>query len=372
MGNNRPDSAEAPDQDGRSTLVRIARCAVDESALGQLHPNLWTRLPHDAEANHLAPLLDSLLRRCVQHVPEPAAATLRALMLRHAAWHRARTDALHEVLSTFERQTIDALVLKGAALAWMVYQAPALRPMADIDLMVPRPAAPRAQEALRRLGFRAEHTARRFGHNMHHLPVAARVDGGMTINVEIHIDALSRDSLSSIGLSNLTEPPQSFVVDGTRHLTLGHVDMLRHLTHHLLTPSPDGCVRLIAIVDLLRYAGTFHDQIDWARIERDFPFVVNALGCIHHVVPLPAALRRFVSSSACPPPRGVGETMRPLRSIVRRGRRPRAIIRELFEPPDWWMHAYYNVPIGQSLTRTHLIRHPWRVARWLGLRVAGF
>ena len=178
-------------------------------------------------------------------------------------------------------------------------------------------------------------------------------------------------SLSSIELSNLTEPPQSFVLDGRRHLTLGHVDMIRHLTHHLLAPSPDGCVRLIAIVDLLRYARTFQDRIDWPRIERDFPFVVNALGCLHHVVPLPSALRRFVPSPACPLPRRAGETMRPLRSIVRRGRPPGDVVRELFEPPDWWMHAYYNVPMGQSLRRTYLLRHPWRVARWLHLRIAG-
>ena len=191
MGNNRPDSSEAPDQSGRSTLVRIARCAVDDSPLGRLHPDLWARLPHDAEANHLTPLLDSLLRRCGQQAPEPAAGTIRALMLRHAVWHRARTNALHEVLTELERQTIEALVLKGAALAWMIYGTPTLRPMADVDLMVPRPAAPLAQEALLRLGFRAERTPRRFGRYMHHLPVAARVDGGVTINCEIHVDALS-------------------------------------------------------------------------------------------------------------------------------------------------------------------------------------
>jgi hypothetical protein len=372
MGNNRRDSSEASDERGRSALVRIARCAVDETALGPIHSDLWTRLPHDAEANHLAPLLDSLIRTSGQPVPDAAAATLRALMLRHRAWHRARTNAVHEVLSTLERRAIDALVLKGAALAWTIYQAPTLRPMADVDLLVPRPAAPLAQQALLRLGFRADRTARHFGRNMHHLPVAARVDGGVTINVEIHVDALSRDSLSSIDARNLTEPPRSFMLDGARRLMLGHVDMLRHLTHHLVEPSPDGCVRLIAIVDLLRYACTFHDRIDWPRVERDFPFVVNALGCLHHVVQLPAVLGRFVPPSADSLPRRIGETMRPLRSILERGGPPRDIVRELFEPPDWWMHAYYNVPPGRSLTRTQLFDHPWRVAQWLRLRVAGF
>src|SRR5262249_35725582 len=96
MGNNRPDSSEAADQCDRCALVRIARCAVDESPLGQFHSDLWTRLPYDAEANHLAPLLDSLLRRCGQQAPEPAAGTLRAWMLGLAVWIGGRTVGFKE------------------------------------------------------------------------------------------------------------------------------------------------------------------------------------------------------------------------------------------------------------------------------------
>lgn len=48
------------------------------------------------------------------------------------------------------------------------------------------------------------------------------------------------------------------------------------------------------------------------------------------------------------------------------------VARELLHPPDWWMHAYYNVPMGQSLKTTQLVRHPLRLARSLGLRIAGW
>ena len=120
-------------------------------------------------------------------------------------WHRERTVVLAEVLEAFQRASIDTIVLKGAALAWTIYPSPALRPMSDVDLLVPAAAAPTAQLLLRRLRFEAQVSGRRFGRNAHHLPIASRSQNGVTISVEIHRDALSRDTLSSISMTNLTE-----------------------------------------------------------------------------------------------------------------------------------------------------------------------
>jgi hypothetical protein len=356
---------------GRQALLWIAYAAIHGSAPFPLGPQDWECLPQIAEANHFAPLLDALLGSHNQKVPEPVGRQLRALRLRHLAWHRARSAALLEILETFERFAIDTLVLKGAALAWMIYPSPALRPMSDVDLLVPRAAASAALDALRRLGFHAGRALRRFGRNAHHLPVATRIDNGLTISVEIHIDALSRDTLSSIAFGTLTESPQPFLLDGTRRFTLGHIDMLRHLTHHLLEPMPDGAVRLVGVVDLLRYATKFHSRVDWERVDRRFAMVPNALRCLHGYVTLPSELMHLAPEPSSRRPAGVGEIMRPLRSIVRRGRPLGAVVRELLRPPEWWMYAYYNVPLGQSLTHARLVRHPRRVACWLALRILG-
>ena len=328
-------------------------------------------MPGDAEASHLAPLLDVWLRTHDHNAPEAIVRQVRALALRHVAWHRTRTAALREILGEFDRLSIDALVLKGAALAWMVYPSPNLRPMADLDLLVPRARAGEAQAALGRLGFGAPPEPGRFRRNAHHLPVAQRRGDGLPINVEIHVDALTRDAPSSIATDNLTEPPQPFMLGGTRRLTLGHLDMLRHLTHHLLEPSASRRVRLIGIVDLVSYACAFHEQIDWRRLQSDFGFVNNALACLHHLVPLPNKLMRFAPAANAAPDR-VGEIVRPLRSVLMEGQPPAAIFQELFNPPDWWMHAFYNVPTDRSLIPVRVFRHPWQLARWFALRVAGF
>ena len=264
---------------------------------------------------------------------------LDALVLRHRAVAQRANRRLAEILEAFQRASIDAIVLKGAALAWTIYPSPALRPMSDVDLLVPPAAARTAQLLLRRLGFEAQVSGRRFGRNAHHLPIASRSQNGVTISVEIHRDALSRDTLSSISMTNLTESPRPFDLNGTHALALGHVDTLRHLTHHLLEPSWDGRLRLIGLVDLLRYALTFNESIDWHRLETSYPFVINALRCLHYVIPLPAALARYSPPAASPAPARVGEAIRPLRAILAGGPSTR-VLGELFSPPDWWLHAY--------------------------------
>lgn len=357
-------------------LLRVARAAVEGSSIDAsaipLQPIGWATLASDADAHGLAPLVHLCLTPHRHAAPEATMQQLEALALRHRMWHRERTIALAEILQAFDRASIDAIVLKGAALAWTIYASPALRPMGDIDLLVPAAAARAAQLSLRRLGFFDEDIKqRRFGRNAHHLPIASRPQNGVTISVEIHRDALSRDTLSSISMSNLTEPPRPFDMNGTHALALGHVDALRHLTHHLLEPSWNGRLRLIGLVDLLRYALTFHDQIDWRRLETSYAFVLNALRCLHHVIQLPAALARFSPPADSPAPARAGETIRPLRAILAGGH-PTAALAELFNPADWWLHAYYGVPTERSLTGVRFGRHPWRVARWLGLRASGF
>jgi hypothetical protein len=356
-------------------LLRVAESAVQSSPItlsgfGVDHV-AWVTLAGTAEAHGLAPLAHACLLAHRHAVPAATMQQLEALVLRHRTWQRERTLALEEILEAFQKTSIDAVVLKGAALAWTTYPSPALRPMSDVDLLVPAAVASTARESLRGLGFDAPDAARPFGGNAHHLPVASRSQNGVTISVEIHHDALSRDTPCSISMDNLTEPPRPFDLNGTRARALGHIDSLRHLTHHLLEPSWTGRLRLVGLVDLLRYALTFHDSIDWRRLESSYPFVINAVRCLHDLVSLPPALARFAPPAGSPPLARAGETIRPLRAIVSAGLSP-AALRELLNPPDWWLHAYYGVPPNEPLTGVRFSRHPRRVARWVRLRASGF
>ena len=135
----------------RHVLLLVAAAAVHDDAPTldtQLDSSAWDTVVREAEAAHLTPLLHDYLRY-QRAVPATTMRQLQALRLRQLARHRERTEALAEILDVLERASIDVRVLKGAALAWIIYPSPELRPMGDVDLLVPRPAARAGASAAR-------------------------------------------------------------------------------------------------------------------------------------------------------------------------------------------------------------------------------
>ena len=242
-----------------TVLLRVAASAVDGSSIDTRHIPVdtgWAALAADAEAHGLAPLAHLCLGPHRDATPEATMQQLDALMLRHRLWHRERTVVLADVLEAFQRASIDAIVLKGAALAWTIYASPALRPMSDVDLLLPPAAVRTAQLLLRQLRFEAQVSGRRFGRNAHHLPIASRSQNGVTISVEIHRDALSRDTLSSIAMTHPTESarlrPGGTHLRGTRrHLRISATSARAVLER----PTTAHRAR-----ELLRYGLTFNSR----------------------------------------------------------------------------------------------------------------
>src|SRR6202008_4308852 len=126
-----PDEAAAAWADVRSDLV------LDD---------LW-----DAELHRLLPLVHSKLRAA--GVADPDLARLRGLPRR--TWYENQV-ALHRVrpgLDQLRAAGIPTLFLKGAPLALEHYGDLGLRPMADIDVLVPWADAPRALDLLEAAGW---------------------------------------------------------------------------------------------------------------------------------------------------------------------------------------------------------------------------
>ena len=291
---------------------------------------------------------------------------LRALTLRHRRADQIRSAALIELLTALEKKHIDVLVLKGAALAHIIYPKPELRPMRDLDVLVEPGRAGEAQAILREIGFKAPEQHSGYMYEHHHLPGANLEREGLNVSIEIHRDALSGDVDASIRTDRLTGPAYEFDLAGHRALALGHIDALRHLTHHTFEPVAE--IKLGSVVDLYGYATRFAEDIDWTVLRSRFPFVINALRCLHYIHPLPGALRTYISPPTAGPPKDVGAGMLPLSQILTARKSYRQQWRELMYPSDWWMHVFYNVPPERSLFLTRWLRHPVKIMRWLWRR----
>ncbi|MFL6246096.1 MAG: nucleotidyltransferase family protein [Thermoanaerobaculia bacterium] len=95
---------------------------------------------HALIAHGVAPLVYANAR-----VPQ-----LRNEAMRAAAYEPLRAIDIGEVLAALH---VDALILKGTALAYDLYPAPELRPRSDTDLLIARADLPKVREAMLALGF---------------------------------------------------------------------------------------------------------------------------------------------------------------------------------------------------------------------------
>lgn len=106
-----------------------------------------------SETPELLPLLAWNLR--LQGIDDPlftgARATERAVWIRNTI----RMHELARVLQTLRADGVDTMVLKGAALVALCYPDPGLRPMFDVDVLVPHDRARATMALLARAGWRA-------------------------------------------------------------------------------------------------------------------------------------------------------------------------------------------------------------------------
>jgi hypothetical protein len=331
----------------------------------------WDDLPVAADAHGIAPLVYAHLTHAGVALPPRTEEELARLTLYHRHANHVCFRVLEEVLDAFDREGISVLVLKGAALAHVLYASTDLRPLSDVDLLVDSSQIHRAQSILGTLGFSAPSSpASRQLAGHHHLPAATRECDGYSVAVEIHRDALSRDAPGSLTTARLTGAPHRFSIGGRVTRTLGHLDMLYHLSRHLAECG--SLLRLVWIADVVGYAARYHDDIPWEALRHRYPFVLNALSLLHLVTALPRELLDHVTPAQVDSLRGVGVTCKPLAAMLWRGRPWRDIRQDLFAPSDWWLRLYYELGDSSWLWWHRSVRHPVRVGRWLTRRAVSY
>src|SRR4029453_4726832 len=106
----------------------------------------------------------------------------------HPGAGRARVVA--DVAREMGQARVPFLVLKGAALAHLVYGDPRLRPMRDVDLLIRKTDAGRALDVLVRCGFRPGGTVVPARH--HHVQGMAKTLDGATVTIELPHELLAR------------------------------------------------------------------------------------------------------------------------------------------------------------------------------------
>lgn len=167
-----------------------SRIVIASKRFAAMAPQDWSELDALAREHRLAPLLHHQLNRRGRDwaVPEE-------LQTRWAAAHRISTmrtlsivRELHRISRSLDEARIPHATLKGGWLAWCAYPHPALRPLRDIDVLVPVDRAREAFELLKAQGFiEAKSHDKSVDHAFEqnkHLPTLRHPSS--TVAVEIH------------------------------------------------------------------------------------------------------------------------------------------------------------------------------------------
>jgi hypothetical protein len=349
--------------DSYTVLIHAARVACSPAALAALARAArrfaaWHEIPAQAEHHGLAPLLYRHLRAAEIDLPRPVARKLQALTVRHRHANQVRTAALGEILAALDGAGIAPLVLKGGALAHMIYPRPGLRPMRDLDVLVRRDEAERAQQVLAQMAGAASDTQQELDGG-HHLVAGLQRDG-LHVSVEIHYSlyGVQREEIEQ------TTPFQLGAGGPTAH-TLGPEEMMWHLCRHAVGhTSVFDSIRLIWVADVVGFAERFVEQIDWARIERDFPVARNVLAIFGTVAPLSAALRRKARLPSLDRagfdldfhgwPRSSLAAQREEKGFAR-------IVWDTFRPPEGWLRLHHGLSPAAPLFWYRWVRHPLHI-----------
>jgi hypothetical protein len=292
--------------DGRQTLLlRAVLGPPREAAEAFRRWRLMTDLDRvDPGSYRLLPLLWHVLE--ARGGADGGLGRVRGLFRRTFCMNQVLFAAAGTALRGFEARGIPAMLLKGAALARGTYETPALRPMDDVDLLVPAAAAPEAVASLRSGGWRpdpreaaspeglfARRAAARFGH-----PSGGRID----LHWRLYHGSADDGADGAVWADSL---PGELCGVPVRYPCPAH--LLAHVLVHGLARTPVPRIGWIAdaAVLLARTGGRF----DWR------PFVREAEG--RGVAPfLRDALAFLVAEFGAPVPSAV---------LRRLGRRPEAL-----------------------------------------------
>ena len=144
-----------PPQIDNHTLSLIISERMDALDYDSFSPADWNVLVHKAQAEGVGPLVYRVLSKSgeISFLPEALQHSLRAMYFSVRMNNEQIIGELESLAHLFERAGIPVVALKGICFALTIYPDIGLRPMVDLDLLVPASRISEAVEISRSLGY---------------------------------------------------------------------------------------------------------------------------------------------------------------------------------------------------------------------------
>ena len=225
----------------------------------------WGHFTKISCAHGIAPLIYHSLRRsgAISLLPPAPAETLRSSYYGNAARNSLLYDELRRVLKALREENLEVIVLKGAALAEIVYGQWALRPMSDIDLLVRKEKLAEVEAKLVHMGYvLEEHGKTKEYYQEHHYHVVFAKSAATAIEVHWHIQRPIAPF--RIDIDDLWKRAQPAALAGVEALVLSPEDLLLHLCQHAWKHNLSGGIR--PLCDIAETTNYYRKKIDWKKV----------------------------------------------------------------------------------------------------------
>ena len=326
------------------------------------HTTSWASFPAEAERHGMGPLAYRHLQDAGVCLPTTVSMALMGSYLRHRHDNQVRARVLAQVVGALEADGIPVIVVKGGALAHLLYPDPALRPMSDLDLLVDTSDLDRAAGVLRELGMGKP--AADAGQHGKGLSTAGVTIEDTWVGIELHSDLFEEGFPVSMTLRDLDTERLTFPV-GDHDLvaqTLGLEPLLWHLCLHLRFHTTVFLPwRLVWITDIVGIAEERAGHLDWGRVHSYYPQVLDTLSLIDCLCPLPPSIRTSAGLERRRLPVGVGEEFDgwPRHSISGQHNKGLArILADTLGPSEWWLRLHYGLSADAPCWRQRYLLHP--------------
>ncbi len=193
-------------------------------------------------------------------VSDPFMARLKGIYRR--SWYETHQlfYATQRALVDLNKAGVKTLLLKGAPLSLQYYDNIALRPMSDLDILVPTDKARTAIEQLESTGWKRTQRASDKDLIYRHAIQFRDPDKG---EVDLHWHALFECCQSDVD-QDFWDSCVPFDFNGTPTQMLDPTDMLFHVVVHGIRWNPMPSIRWIA--DAVMIMNCSYDEIDWRRL----------------------------------------------------------------------------------------------------------
>jgi hypothetical protein len=248
-------------------LLRCLRLETPEKksqALTAYTPADWENVLDAAHLHGVQPLLAWHLSRLPEQpsLPQNRYRELQHSLLNCAGRNIQRFHDLDDILSRLAKIHTPVILLKGAHLAKFVYPHAGLRPMGDLDLLIPQGRLGQAHQALVSMGYTAKRNffIQRERKTHHHLPPYHRRNR----IVELHWTIASPLSPLNIDLEGLWQRARPAPGHKPPAWLLSPEDLLLHLSLHLLQDEFSSGIR--RIYDIAQALDYYQAELDWEML----------------------------------------------------------------------------------------------------------